>query len=129
LRGDVYDKGYYVSPAVFTDVPASSRLAQEEIFGPVITVIPVGDFDDALQVANGVQYGLSASLMTRDIGAANRFVQEIEAGTVKVNRTTTGNLINAPFGGLKKSSSNSFRESGREGLEFFTQTKTVYYGS
>jgi len=129
LHGGVYDKGYYVSPAVFTDVPASSRLAQEEIFGPVITVIPVDGFDEALRVANGVQYGLSASLMTRDIGAANRFVQEIEAGTVKVNRTTTGNLINAPFGGLKKSSSNSFRESGREGLEFFTQIKTVYYGS
>lgn len=128
LTGEAYDNGYYVSPAVFTDVTPHMRIAQEEIFGPVIAVIAVDSFEEALQVANGVEYGLSASIITRDIQKAHTFIQNIQAGTVKVNRTTTGNLLNVPFGGLKKSSTSTFRESGRVGLEFFTQTKTVYYG-
>ncbi|MCL6547349.1 MAG: aldehyde dehydrogenase family protein [Alicyclobacillus sp.] len=129
LTGPAYDRGYFVRPAVFADVRPDMRIAQEEIFGPVIAVIPVDSFEEALAVANGVEYGLSASIVTRDIGRANQFIKRIQAGTVKVNRTTTGNLINAPFGGLKRSSTSTFRESGRVGLEFFTQLKTVYYGS
>ncbi|WDM02870.1 aldehyde dehydrogenase family protein [Alicyclobacillus cycloheptanicus] len=124
-----YANGYFVRPAVFADVKPEMRIAQEEIFGPVIAVLPVDSFEEALTIANGVEYGLSAAIVTRDIAKANYFVKAIQAGTVKVNRTTTGNLIQAPFGGLKRSSTSTFRESGRVGLEFFTQIKTVYYGN
>lgn len=122
------NRGYFVRPAIFADVTSSMRIAQEEIFGPVISIIPVESFEEALRVANDVEYGLSASIVTQNIEKAHRFIKDIQAGTVKINRTTTGNLIHAPFGGLKRSSTSTFRESGRVGLEFFTQLKTVYYG-
>jgi len=128
LESGDFGRGYFVEPAIFADVQPTMQIAQEEIFGPVIAVIPVDTFEEALQVANGVEYGLSASIVTKDIERANRFVKGIQAGTVKVNQTTTGNLIHAPFGGLKRSSTSTFRESGRIGLEFFTQIKMVYYG-
>ena len=120
--------GYFVSPAVFTDVTQDMRIAQEEIFGPVLSIIEVESYDDAIAKANDTHYGLSAAIATRNARHMHRFAHDIEAGTVKVNRTTTGNLLNAPFGGLKSSSTNTFRESGRAGLEFFTQIKTVYRG-
>ncbi|MCL6453293.1 MAG: aldehyde dehydrogenase family protein [Alicyclobacillus sp.] len=122
-------RGYFMRPAVFADVTSEMRIAKEEIFGPVLAVEPVPDLDAAIASANAVAYGLSAAVVTRDIRRAHQFVRRIQAGTVKVNRTTTGNLIQAPFGGLKQSSTATFRESGRLALEFFTQTKTVYYGS
>ncbi|WP_408007940.1 aldehyde dehydrogenase family protein [Pseudalkalibacillus sp. A8] len=121
-------KGFYVQPTIFTDVTPEMTIAQEEIFGPVISVIEVENYEEAISVANDVKYGLAASIVTNNLKTAQRFTKEIKAGTVKVNRTTTGNLINAPFGGLKKSSTSTFRESGRAGLEFFTQIKTVYVG-
>jgi len=121
--------GFYVSPAIFTDVTQSMRIAREEIFGPVIAVIEVDSYEDAIAKANDTEYGLSAAIVTRNATFAHRFAHDIEAGTVKVNRTTTGNLINAPFGGLKHSSTSTFRESGRAGLEFYTQIKTVYRGN
>ena len=120
--------GYFVSPAVFTDVTQRMRIAQEEIFGPVLAIIEVESYDDAIAKANDTQYGLSAAIATRNPRYMHRFAHDIEAGTVKINRTTTGNLINAPFGGLKHSSTSTFRESGRSGLEFYTQIKTVYRG-
>ncbi|GAB7386367.1 aldehyde dehydrogenase family protein [Bacillaceae bacterium] len=123
-----YENGYFVRPAIFTNVTPEMRIAREEIFGPVIAVIGVDRYEEAIAIANDSEYGLSAAIVTRDLALAQRFTREIQAGTVKVNRTTTGNLINAPFGGLKKSSTSTFRESGRVGLEFFTQTKTVYVG-
>lgn len=123
-----FEHGYYVEPAIFTEVSPDMRIAQEEIFGPVVAVIGVDSFEEAMQVANNVEYGLSASIVTNNLRLAERFIQGIEAGTVKVNRTTTGNLVNAPFGGLKKSSTSTFRESGRAGLQFFVQSKTVYVG-
>lgn len=123
-----YQQGYYVQPAIFTNVNPDHRIAKEEIFGPVVAVIEVGTYEEAIEIANDVEYGLSASIVTNNLKIANQFTKDIQAGTVKVNRTTTGNLINAPFGGLKKSSTSTFRESGRVGLEFFTQLKTVYIG-
>lgn len=126
LSGGDYDQGFYVAPAVFTDVSQSMRIAREEIFGPVLCIIEVQDYDDAIVKANDSEYGLSAALATRSARYSHRFAQDIQSGTVKINRTTTGNLINAPFGGLKRSSTSTFRESGRVGLEFFTQIKTVY---
>lgn len=126
LSGGIYDQGFYVAPAVFADVSQSMRIAREEIFGPVLCIIEVQDYDDAIVKANDSEYGLSAALATRSARYSHRFAQDIQSGTVKINRTTTGNLINAPFGGLKRSSTSTFRESGRVGLEFFTQIKTVY---
>jgi aldehyde dehydrogenase (NAD+) len=128
LRGDGYDHGYYVSPAVFADVDQGMRIAQEEIFGPVLSVIDVNDYRDAIAKANDTPYGLSAAIATRNPRYMHDFANDIQSGTVKINRTTTGNLINAPFGGLKWSSTSTFRESGRGGLEFYTQIKTVYRG-
>ncbi len=126
LSGEGFDRGYYVSPALFTGVTQQMRIAREEIFGPVIALIEVDGYDDAIAKANDTEYGLAAAIATSDARYAHRFARDIQAGTVKINRTTTGNLINAPFGGLKHSSSSTFRESGRAGLEFYTQIKTVY---
>jgi alpha-ketoglutaric semialdehyde dehydrogenase len=128
LSGPSYDHGYYVSPAIFTDVTQDMRIAREEIFGPVIGIIEVTDYSDAVVKANDTEYGLSAAIATRNPRYIHDFANDIESGTVKINRTTTGNLINAPFGGLKRSSTSTFRESGRAGLEFYTQIKTVYRG-
>lgn len=126
LSGEGFDCGYYVSPALFTGVTQQMRIAREEIFGPVIALIEVDGYDDAIAKANDTEYGLAAAIATSDARYAHRFARDIQAGTVKINRTTTGNLINAPFGGLKHSSTSTFRESGRAGLEFYTQIKTVY---
>jgi aldehyde dehydrogenase (NAD+) len=128
LREGDYGRGFYVSPAIFTDVTQNMRIAREEIFGPVIAIIEVKDYEDAIAKANDTEYGLSAAIATSNPKWMHAFARDIEAGTVKINRTTTGNLINAPFGGLKRSSTSTFRESGRAGLEFYTQIKTIYRG-
>ena len=128
LSGGAYDRGYYVTPAVFTDVTQDMRIAREEIFGPVLAIIAVDGYADAIAKANDTDYGLSAAIATRDPRLMHAFARDIQSGTVKINRTTTGNLINAPFGGLKRSSTSTFRESGRTGLDFYTQTKSVYRG-
>ena len=94
----------------------------------MLALIEVDSYRDAIAQANDTDYGLAAAIATRNPRLMHDFANDIEAGTVKINRTTTGNLINAPFGGLKRSSTATFRESGRAGLEFFTQTKTVYRG-
>lgn len=126
LSGAMYGDGYFIQPTVFSDVENSSRLAQEEIFGPVIAVIEAADFDEAMQLANDVEYGLSSSIMTQDLTEANEFIRDIEAGVAKVNEKTTGLELHVPFGGYKDSSTNTYREQGDAGLDFFTSTKTVY---
>jgi 2,5-dioxopentanoate dehydrogenase len=126
LTGEDYDDGHFVSPAVFSDVDNDMRIAQEEIFGPVLSVIRAETFDDALQLANDTEYGLSASVVTQDLTEANRFVDDIEAGVAKVNEKTTGLALHVPFGGYKNSSTNTYREQGDAGIDFFTATKTVY---
>jgi alpha-ketoglutaric semialdehyde dehydrogenase len=128
LTGPGYKSGYYVSPAIFADVTNTMQIAREEIFGPVICLIEVTSYADAIAKANDTEYGLSAAIATSNPRYIHDFANDIESGTVKINRTTTGNLINAPFGGLKRSSTSTFRESGRTGLEFYTQIKTVYRG-
>lgn len=128
LQGEPYAHGYYVSPAVFDEVAPTARIAREEIFGPVIAILEAEDYADAIAKANDTRYGLSAAICTRNPRVMHDFAQQIQSGTVKINRTTTGNLVNAPFGGIKQSSTSTFRESGRAGLEFFTQIKTVYRG-
>jgi aldehyde dehydrogenase (NAD+) len=126
LEGDGYDDGYFVSPAVFTDVEPDMRLFQEEIFGPVLSVTEVEDFDEGIEVANDSEFGLSASVVTDDLDEAHEFVDRTESGVAKVNEKTTGLELHVPFGGLKDSSTNTYREQGDAGLDFFTQLKTVY---
>ncbi|MFB6137058.1 MAG: aldehyde dehydrogenase family protein [Halobacteriaceae archaeon] len=118
--------GFYVEPTVFSDVDSDMRIAQEEIFGPVVAVIPVSDYEEGLAVANDVDYGLSASIVTDDLHEAHDFVDRVESGVAKINEKTTGLELHVPFGGYKDSSSNTYREQGDEGLAFFTSTKTVY---
>lgn len=125
LEGDGYDRGFFIEPAIFAHVSPNMRIAQEEIFGPVLAIIEARDFDEAIMLANQSEYGLSASICTRDLGRAERFIRSIQAGMVKVNQPTTGVAINAPFGGIKKSSSDTFREQGQIALDFFTRLKTV----
>jgi aldehyde dehydrogenase (NAD+) len=126
VTDDPCGDGYFVEPTVFTDVERDMRIANEEVFGPVLAVLPVSDFEDAIDVANGVDYGLSASIVTDDHGEANRFVDEIEAGVAKVNEKTTGLELHVPFGGVKRSSSETYKEQGDAGIEFYTKIKTVY---
>ncbi|MFC6906615.1 aldehyde dehydrogenase family protein [Halalkalicoccus tibetensis] len=125
-EGERFEEGYYVEPTVFSDVEPHDRLAQEEVFGPVLAVLEVEDFEDGLHVANDVDYGLAASILTNDHTEAERFVDEIEAGVAKVNTATTGLELHVPFGGFKRSSSETWREQGDAGLDFYTIEKTVY---
>ncbi len=124
--GDGLDDGYFVEPTVFSDVEPDMTIAQEEIFGPVVAAISVSGFDEAVEVANGVEQGLSASVVTNDLNKAHRFVSEVDAGVVKTNEKTTGLELHVPFGGMKASSSETYREQGDEGLAFYTISKTVY---
>lgn len=125
LRGGLYDEGWYMSPAVLTGVTREMRVAQEEIFGPVLSVMEVKDFDEAIEVANGVEFGLSAGVATRSLARSLEFARRIEAGVVHVNNPTAGLELQAPFGGCKCSSS-GYREMGRSAIDFYTQVKTVY---
>lgn len=120
--------GYFVQPTVFDNVEPQMRIAQEEIFGPVIGIIRARDFDDAIAKANNIGFGLSASIVTNDLQKAFQFANRIEAGVVKINEPTTGLALQAPFGGFKNSSANTFKEQGQAAIEFYTRTKTVYVG-
>ena len=118
--------GYFVEPVVFSGVDSNMRIAQEEIFGPVISIIVVDNFEEAITVANDVEQGLSASIVTEDHSEANRFVEEVEAGVLKINEKTTGLELHVPFGGVKASSNETYREQGDAGIDFFTTSRTVY---
>ncbi|MFW6304229.1 MAG: aldehyde dehydrogenase family protein [Candidatus Saliniplasma sp.] len=126
LESDNFSKGYFVEPTVFSDVKPEMTIAQEEIFGPVLGVMKVHSFEEGVKVANSVRYGLSASIVTGDLSEAHKFVSEIDAGVVKINEKTTGLELHVPFGGLKDSSSKTWREQGEAALDFYTITKTVY---
>jgi aldehyde dehydrogenase (NAD+) len=118
-------QGYYLEPTVFDHVRPAMRLAQEEIFGPVVSVIRVKSFEEALAAANDVRYGLSSSIFTSDTTRAFRFVDGIEAGIVHVNSGTPGGEAQLPFGGMKDTGVGP-REQGSNAVEFFTEVKTVY---
>ena len=120
--------GYFVQPTVFDQVEPGMKIAQEEIFGPVISVLQARDLDDAIEKANGIVFGLSAGVVTRDLKRALSFADRIQAGVVKINEPTTGLALQAPFGGFKHSSANTFKEQGPAAVEFYTRTKTVYVG-
>ncbi len=128
LLSDGREQGYFVEPTIFEHVKTDMVIAQEEIFGPVLALIPVDTLEEALELANDVKYGLSASIFTRDIGSMLSFIDEIEAGLVRVNAESAGVELQAPFGGMKASSSHS-REQGQAAIEFFTSIKTVFVKS
>lgn len=118
-------KGYFVEPAVFDEVTPDMAIAREEIFGPVLALMKVSSFEEALELANDSEYGLSASVFTTNISKALSFINDMDAGLVRINAESAGVELQAPFGGMKQSSSHS-REQGRAAIEFFTSIKTVF---
>lgn len=127
-QDDDLKNGLYIRPTIFDKVTSSMAIAQEEIFGPVLVLMKVDTVEEAIELANDVAYGLSASIFTKNIGHILSFVDDIEAGLVRVNSETTGVEYQAPFGGMKSSSSHS-REQGEAAKEFFTSIKTVFVKS
>jgi aldehyde dehydrogenase (NAD+) len=123
--GAQLDDGFFFQPTVFAGVKPKSRLEQEEIFGPVLSVIRVPSFDDAIRVNNDVRYGLSSSIYTRNVDLAFRAMQELDNGITYVNAPTIGAEAHLPFGGIK-ATGNGHREGGWEVYEFYSETKVCY---
>lgn len=126
LKGEAYDDGHFIEPTIFTDVESDMSIMQEEIFGPFVGVMPVGDFEEAIELVNDVEFGLASSIVTRDHTEANRFRDDVDFGVVKINEKTTGLQYYVPFGGMNASSSETYREQGDAAIDFYTITKTVY---
>ncbi|HEU4667084.1 MAG TPA: aldehyde dehydrogenase family protein [Arthrobacter sp.] len=122
------DRPLYFPAAVLTDLPFDDAAVTEEIFGPVVAVLEVADYEAGLAAINDSRYGLTAGICTDSLRLATDFAARAQAGVVKVNRPTAGLDLNVPFGGVKDSSTNTFREQGKSALDFFTWGKTVYTG-
>jgi aldehyde dehydrogenase (NAD+) len=125
LSGGAWSRGWFHAPTVFTDCSPQMRIAQEEIFGPVTAVIPVEGFEQAVEIANNVKYGLSASIYTRDVNKAFQAMRDIHTGIVYVNAPTIGAEVHLPFGGTKQTG-NGHREAGTAAIEFYSEWKTLY---
>jgi len=124
-EGDGIENGYFVEPTVFDHVTPDMRIAREEIFGPVLSVLRVKSFEEAMQVANDTEYGLSSSIFSNDYNSITRFIDEIESGMTHVNSPTTGGEAHIPFGGIKATGVGP-REQGSTALDFYTELKVVY---
>ena len=124
-EGDLSRRGHFFEPTIFTDVRRTMRIAREEIFGPVLSILPVEDLDEAVAVANDVDYGLSGAVFTRDVNRAFRVMRDLEVGIFYVNSSTIGAEVQLPFGGVKQTG-NGHREAGRTVLDIFTEWKSVY---
>jgi aldehyde dehydrogenase (NAD+) len=120
--------GQLLAPVVFSGVPHDSPLARDEVFGPVVAVIEVADYEEGLALVNDSSYGLTAGICTRDLARAHDFAARAAVGVVKVNRPTTGLDLNVPFGGVRDSSTNTYREQGARAVDFYTWSKSVYIG-
>ena len=115
---------------MLADVQPQHAIAQEEVFGPVVGFEQVDGLDEAIASANAVRYGLAAAICTRDLGAAQRFAADIEAGMVRINRPTVGAALNAPFGGVKQSGTGTHKEQlGPTVMDFYTVSRTVWLGT
>jgi acyl-CoA reductase-like NAD-dependent aldehyde dehydrogenase len=123
--GNGLDKGFYYRPTIFGDVDPEMRIAQEEIFGPTTAVIKTSDVDEAIRVSNGIKYGLSSSIFTRDVNKAFRAMRDLKAGITYINAGTIGAEVHLPFGGVKDTG-NGHREAGQAALDFFTEWKSIY---
>jgi aldehyde dehydrogenase (NAD+) len=120
-----YARGHYFAPTLFTGVTPKMRIAQEEIFGPVVSVLKVNTLDEAISVLNDTAYGLSSSIYTKDVDAAFRAIRDIEAGITYVNGPTIGAEVQLPFGGVK-GTGNGHREAGHAVLDVYTEWKSIY---
>jgi acyl-CoA reductase-like NAD-dependent aldehyde dehydrogenase len=125
LTGGDWARGWFHEPTVFTDCSPQMRIAQEEIFGPVSAVIPFEHFEQAIEIANNVVYGLSASIYTRDVNHAFQAMRDIHTGIVYVNAPTIGAEVHLPFGGTKQTG-NGHREAGSAAIDFYSEWKTLY---
>jgi aldehyde dehydrogenase (NAD+) len=125
LTGKDFDKGYFIEPTIFADVTPAMTIAREEIFGPVLAVMRAKNFEDAMQIANDIPFGLSASIQTTNVSRVFEFVNRMEAGLLTVNLPSAGVEYQLPFGGTKESSFGS-KEQGPAALEFYSDYKTVY---
>ena len=117
--------GYFMEPTIFTDVDPKMRIAQEEIFGPVVSIIPCENLEDAIEIANGIEYGLSSALYTKDVNKAFSAIRDLYAGITYINAPTIGAEVHLPFGGTK-ATGNGHREGGIGALDFYTEWKSVY---
>ena len=124
IKGD-YQHGWFMEPTVFTDVDPKMRIAQEEIFGPVVSIIPCDDLEDAIEIANGIEYGLSSALYTKDVNKAFSAIRDLYAGITYINAPTIGAEVHLPFGGTK-ATGNGHREGGIGAIDFYTEWKSVY---
>jgi aldehyde dehydrogenase (NAD+) len=120
------DKGFFYRPTVFADVEPGMRIAQEEIFGPTTALIRASDVDEAIRIANDVEFGLSSSIFTRDVNKAFRAIRDLNAGITYINAGTIGAEVHLPFGGTKQTG-NGHREAGQAALDFYTEWKSVYF--
>jgi len=118
--------GYFFEPTIFGDVTPDMRIAQEEIFGPVVALMSAGSLDEAIRIANSVEYGLSSSIYTSNIRSAFKAIEKIETGITYINAPTIGAEIHLPFGGVK-ATGNGTREAGTTAIEEFTEIKTIYF--
>ena len=120
-----YQHGWFMEPTVFADVDPKMRIAQEEIFGPVVSIIPCDDLEDAIEIANGIEYGLSSALYTKDVNKAFSAIRDLYAGITYINAPTIGAEVHLPFGGTK-ATGNGHREGGIGAIDFYTEWKSVY---
>src|SRR5437660_5948219 len=123
-RGE-YQYGWFMEPNVFIDVDPKMRIAQEEIFGPVVSIIACEDLEDAIHVANDIEYGLSSSLYTKDVNKAFAAIRDLEAGITYINAPTIGAEVHLPFGGVK-ATGNGHREGGIGAIDFYSEWKSIY---
>ena len=125
LADGPHAKGHFHEPTIFADVAPSMRIAQEEIFGPVVSVMPCRSLDEAIEIGNNVQYGLSASIYTQDVNRAFAAMRDLDTGLVYVNAPTIGAEVHLPFGGTK-ATGNGHREAGTAALDVFSEWKSIY---
>ena len=125
LKEGAHARGYFSSPAVMTEVAPTMRVAQEEIFGPVLAVLPASSLDHAIEISNGIRFGLSAGICTSSLSSAYEFINRIEAGLVMVNLPSAGVEYHVPFGG-SKASSLGMREQGGVAVDFYSEWQTAY---
>lgn len=125
LESGIHRNGWFLEPAIFGEVSPQMRIAQEEIFGPVVSVIPCDSLEQAIEIGNGVKYGLSAAIYTRDVNRAFQAMRDMHTGIFYVNSSTIGAEVHLPFGGTK-STGNGHREAGTAALDIFSEWKSIY---